>query len=101
MFKFYQEWQNFVYKTHFVRILHFWSQKLALAFIASFCIFLYHRLPMGNFFFTIGCPWELLGALGARKCSLCPVDQFLSSSVVDILGQIYICWGCGELSLAL
>lgn len=48
MLKFYQEWQSFVCKTHFVRILHLWFQKLASAFIASFCIFLQHTLPLGT-----------------------------------------------------
>lgn len=90
MLKFYQEWQSL-------------SIKLILL---GFCIYGFRNwlrllLHPSAFFFSIGFPWELLGPLGARKHSLCSVDQFLSSGTIDILGEIVICWGGGGLSHAL
>lgn len=69
MLKFDQECQNFVYKTHFVRIMHLQFHKLALAVLHYLCVFLSHRLPLGGAKgcgcqgrFPVPCTSECLGA---------------------------------------
>lgn len=89
MLKFYQQWQSLVYKTHFVRIMHLpFHRRAWQSFIASFCLSLKHRLPLGTF-------RGGGGSLGARTGFLYPIDEFPSSGTIDIGRQLYgVVWVC-------